>query len=199
MPGTAQHHPELVPRSPRGQGQVCAGPLLISKSFLHSNRLPAPREANQIKQSGKEDSLFINLTRSPGDLHSRPEILLQLSLDALLRLLVLLPCLSQAGMCQPCTPRAGSSRGTDPRTALPLSDAPALWNSTTSATSLAAPDPAELFPSPAGEDLGQGTALLGVKLGQCQQVLLTRGQVEWVRSPHLWRDARGSCIQVDPR
>lgn len=68
MPGTAQHHPELVPRSPRGQGQVCAGPLLISKSFLHSNRLPAPREANQIKQSGKEDSLFINLTRSPGDL-----------------------------------------------------------------------------------------------------------------------------------
>lgn len=77
-------------------------PLLISKSLLHSgrNRLLAPREANQIKQSGKEDSLFINLTRSPGDLHSRPEILLQLSLDASPTLLELLPWITQAGTCQ---------------------------------------------------------------------------------------------------
>jgi len=49
--------------------QVHATPLLVSKSLLHSarNRLLAPREANQIKQSGKADSLFINLTSSPGD------------------------------------------------------------------------------------------------------------------------------------
>lgn len=61
-----------VPRSERcAAAQVYALPLLISKSLLHSegNHLLAPREANQIKQSGKEDSLFINLTRSPGDLH----------------------------------------------------------------------------------------------------------------------------------
>lgn len=78
-------------------------PLLISKSLLHSkgNCLLAPREANQIKQSGKEDSFFINLTRSPGDLHSRPETLLQLLLDALPMLLVLLPWITQAGTCLP--------------------------------------------------------------------------------------------------
>lgn len=74
-------------------------PLLISKSLLPSkrNRLLAPREANQIKQSGKGDSFFINLTRSPGDLCSRLEILLQLLLDALPMLPVLLLLITQAG------------------------------------------------------------------------------------------------------
>lgn len=85
--------PRRVPCSPPFVcAQPCAVPLLMSKSLLRSerNRLPAPREANQIKQSGKEDSLFINLTRSPGDLHSRLEILLQLLLDAS-RMLLALP------------------------------------------------------------------------------------------------------------
>lgn len=89
----------------------------MSKFLLRSkrNRLPAPREANQIKQSGKEDSLFINLTRSPGDLHSRLEILLQLLLDASRTLLAL-----------PRTPPAAraSPRALAPRTAPLLSSAP---------------------------------------------------------------------------
>lgn len=96
-PGTAEQQAQKhVPRSPR-----CAS-LLISKSLLHreGNHLPASGEANQIKQSGKEDSLFISLTRSPRDFHSRAEILLQLLLDASPMLLVLPPWLTQAGTCQ---------------------------------------------------------------------------------------------------
>lgn len=137
--------------------------LLISKSLLHSerNRLLAPREANQIKQSGKEDSLFINLTRSPGDSRSRLGILLQLLLDASPTLLALLPWITQAGTRQHPTPWVESGRGAmDSCVTLLFSDASTLrfqdWNGIASSTSPPLPTPDSGVPSltPASEESG---------------------------------------------
>lgn len=116
MSGTAEQHAQKhVPRSlQRSSARVYTMPLLISKSLLHRARncLLAPREANQIKQSGKADSLFINLTRSPGDLRSRPEILLQLLLDAS-PVFACAPSLDHAGRYVPalCTLGRNQHRG----------------------------------------------------------------------------------------
>lgn len=155
--------------------------LLISKSLLHSerNRLLAPREANQIKQSGKEDSLFINLTRSPGDSHSRLGILLQLLLDASPMLLALLAWITQAGTWQHPTPWVESGRGaTDSGVTLLFSDASTSASKTGTASPLPSPRPcplqtAEFLPSLLHQrSRVQYTALLRTEPSQCQQALL---------------------------